>query len=159
MSLYVWLPCGLRETLPASCNLPTPALHNKSSVDVPSRALLFNDALSWSLTKPQITTLFSLARLVSLTWNKSCTHLESRPKRSSTLSIKPLIVFADFSRWTLVIYKPGKRSSDIAGWSHAFTLCKVLNDYYVFQQAQGRIQGGDRPSLKPTKITFFTMVL
>jgi len=35
---------------------PTSDLHNRPSSDFPSRVLLFNEALPWSLTKPQIMT-------------------------------------------------------------------------------------------------------
>jgi len=62
--MYVWLPRGPQKMLPAGRNLPTPDLHNRPSDDFPSRVLRFNEALPWSLTKPEITTLFYLARLI-----------------------------------------------------------------------------------------------
>jgi len=83
--MYVWLHRGPHKMLPAGCNLPTPGLHNRLSADFPSRVLLFNEALPWSLTKPQIVTLFYLARLVRSLKNKSCKRLGSRPKRPSAL--------------------------------------------------------------------------
>jgi len=39
--------------------------HNRSSADFQSRVILTTEVLPWSLTKPQIMTLFYLARLIS----------------------------------------------------------------------------------------------
>jgi len=47
--------------------LGTPDLHNRLSAYFQSRALLYKEALPWSLTKPQIVPLFYLTRLVSVT--------------------------------------------------------------------------------------------
>ena len=42
-------------------------LHNRPPAAFQNRILLFKEALLWSLTKPQVMTLFYLARLVSVT--------------------------------------------------------------------------------------------
>jgi len=61
-------------------------LHNRLSADFQSRAVLIKEALPWSLTKPQIVTLFYLTRFVSVTSkqdlsaslrNKICQRLET----------------------------------------------------------------------------------
>jgi len=56
----MWLPRGLHKMLPTGCNLPNPDLCKWLSTDFLSGVLLVNDALRWSLTKPQIMTLFYL---------------------------------------------------------------------------------------------------
>ena len=91
-------------------------LHNRLSADFPSRVLLINEALPWSLKKPQSRRLYFVQQDLSASLrNKSCKRLRSRPKRSITLSIKPFLSLLIFSRWTLITHKPDKRSTDIYG--------------------------------------------
>jgi len=58
--------------------------------DFENRVLLFTDVLPFTLTKPQILTLFYAKRL-SDTYNKSCKRLVSHPNRSIKVTKKPCL--------------------------------------------------------------------
>ena len=76
--------------------------------------------------------LFYLARLVSVTLKQELQTSEISSKTIKHPFNKTLLVFADF--FTLnarhAVYKLGKHSSDIVDWSHAFTLRKVLSQWF-----------------------------
>jgi len=56
--------------------------HNRLSADFQGRVLLFTEVLPWSLTKPQITAVFYLARPINVIQKQSCKCLGSHPKQS-----------------------------------------------------------------------------
>ena len=103
--------------------------HKRFSADFPRRVLLFEEALLWSVTKPQIMTLFYLTRLVSVSSKQELQTSEISFKANSylTLSIKPCLSLLMFSQWMPITHKPDKRSSDIVCRSHSYPLCQVLN--------------------------------
>ena len=71
--------------------------HNTLSADFQSRVLLFTNVLSWSLTKPQIITLFYLARPISVTHKQQLQISGISSKAINHPFDKTLLVLADFS--------------------------------------------------------------
>jgi len=83
--------------------------HNMLSAEFQSGVLLFTELLSWSLTKPQIMTLFYLARAVSVMYRQKLRNSGISSKAINHPFGKTLLVLADFSRGTL-IHKPDKQT-------------------------------------------------
>ena len=86
--------------------------------------------MPWSLTKPQLTSLFYLAGLVSVTKKQELQASGISTKASNHPFNVSSLVFADFFTVIalLIIHEPNKRSFVIVDRSHVFTLRKVLSD-------------------------------
>jgi len=70
--------------------------HKRFSADFPRRVLLFEEALLWSVTKPQIMTLFYLTRLVSVSSKQELQTSDLVQSEQLPYPFnKTLLVFAD----------------------------------------------------------------
>jgi len=70
----------------------------------------------------------------------------------------PGLPMVNFECWTLAMLKPGKRSSDIVDWSHAFTLRKVLNQWFL--KYRSRVAKGQKGvGAGDTKLNFIFSTL
>jgi len=88
-------------------------LHNCLSAGFPSKALLFKEALPWSLTKPETMTLFYLETHASVTYKQDLQTSEISSKAIHLTFKKTLQYLLIFSWWKLIIHKPNARSPDI----------------------------------------------